>query len=722
MQYIFRMFFVLIPLLITAQEQKITNEKIWSGEFKQSYLPSFHPMNGDYYSLLRYDRYTNSTSIEQYSYHSLDKIKTIVSSKNLSEINHFDSYIFNRTETDVLLATMTSPIYRHSSKSIFYIYNIPTNKLTKVSDTPIQEPSFSKDSKKLAFIKDNNIYVKNLASNKIEQVTFDGAKNNIINGITDWVYEEEFSFVKAYIWSSDSNKIAYLKFNESQVPSYNMNLFGQEIYPKKFSFKYPKSGEKNSKVSLHLADLTEKSDRKILLDSYEYIPLIKWQKNTQNIAVITLNRRQNNLNLVSINTENNLKKILYSEIDSCYVDVDKIGELTFLKDNSFIIQSEKNGFNHLYHYSAFGKLKKQITNGNWEVTKFYGVDIKEENLFYQSIEDGSIHRTVYTISLNGKNKKRISQETGTTDADFSSTKHYAILNYSDSNTPLKYSLFNGSKITKEVKNNQDLSKKLKAYKIPKKEFSEISTGHGTFNMWMIKPCDFSASKNYPLIMVQYSGPGSQSVSNSWHGYNDFWYLSLAQKGYIVACVDVRGTGCKGAAFKKSTYKELGKYETIDQIDIAKKLGALPYINNKSIAIWGWSYGGFMASNCILKGANVFNTAIAVAPVTSWRFYDSIYTERYMQTPKENPKGYDANAPIFHANKLKGNYLIIHGSGDDNVHVQNTYQMSNALIKANKPFDQVIYPDRRHGIYEGQNTRLHLYNKMTKFLDTHLKTN
>ncbi|MEI6866535.1 S9 family peptidase [Flavicella sp.] len=717
-----RLLFIFIPLFLTAQTQQITLDKIWSGEFSQSYLDSYSPMNGDFYSLLNYDRQTESTSIDVYSYAILKKTKTLVNSKDLAEINCFDSYSFNADETHILLATNTQSIYRHSSKSIFFIYEIATKKLSKVVDDQIQVPTFSKDGKKIAFIKNNNIFVKNLSSEKTSQITFDGKKNHLINGITDWVYEEEFAFVKAFEWSPDSHKIAFLKFDESEVPTFSMDIFGKNLYPSSFAFKYPKAGEKNSKVTLHIADLKSKSSKEIELGSYEYIPLLKWTNDDKNVAVITLNRHQNKLKLFSINSTDNSIQLLLEETDSCYIDVNNIDNLTFLQDNSFIFQSEKSGFNHLYHYSAIGKLKKQITKGNWDVTKFYGLDKKERTLFYQSVADGSINKTIYQIRVNGKSKKIISKNKGTSNADFSSTKNFAIIKHSDANSPLTYSLFNGKKIIKEIKNNSTLLEKLQPYGLSKKEFSEITTDNGTFNMWMLKPIDFDPTKNYPLVMVQYSGPGSQSVSNSWNSYNDYWYHMLTQKGYIVACVDGRGTGYKGAAFKKATYKELGKYETIDQIDVAKKLGSLPFINEKSIAIWGWSYGGFMASNCILKGADIFNTAIAVAPVTSWRYYDTIYTERYMQTPEENPNGYDSNSPLFHAEKLEGNYLIIHGSGDDNVHVQNTYQMTNALIEVNKEFEQAIYPDRTHGIYSGKNTRVHLFRKMTNFLDKHLKSN
>ena len=711
---------LLLPSIIFAQSKKITLEEIWQGQFRENHLQSFNAMNGDFYSLLNYNSQTKSNSIDIYSYATLEKTKSILDSKNFTEIDHISDYSFNANESKILIATNTQGIYRHSSKSIFYIYDVVSKKIVLVDKNPIQEPTFSPDSKKVAYVKQNNIFIKNLQSNTTKQITTDGSINNIINGITDWVYEEEFAFVKAFQWSGDANQIAYLKFDERNVPEYSMDIVGGQLYPSASKFKYPKAGEKNSEVSLHVYNTNLNNTTKIDLGDYEYIPHLKWTKDDNTVCAITLNRHQNHLKLNFINTQNNQVNVILEEIDKAYVDLDGIDNLTFLSDNSFIWSSEKDGNNHLYHYNKTGKLKKQITKGNWDVTSYYGLNKKTKTIFYQSVEDGSINRTIYSIRLNGKSKKRISQATGTNSADFSKNKAYFILKHSDANTPVSYTLHNAKKALKEIKNNKALSEKLNNYQLSKKEYSEIATKDGSFNMWMLKPVDFDASKKYPMLMVQYSGPGSQMVANSWNSYNDYWYQMLAQKGYIIVCVDGRGTGFKGAAFKKVTYKELGKYEVIDQIEVAKELRKRTYIDGTKIGIWGWSYGGFMASNCILKGEGVFSTAIAVAPVTSWRYYDSIYTERYMRTPQENPDGYDENSPLFHAEKLKGNYLIVHGTGDDNVHVQNTYQMTNALVKANKQFDQAIYPDRAHGIYRGRNTRLHLFTKMTNYLDSHLK--
>jgi dipeptidyl-peptidase-4 len=412
--------------------------------------------------------------------------------------------------------------------------------------------------------------------------------------------------------------------------------------------------------------------------------------------------------------------VVLNEKDAAYVDIHD--NLTFLKDNSFIWTSEQDGYNHIYHYNENGKLMDQVTKGSWEVTNYYGYDEKTDKIFYQSTEDGSTNRTVYSIKLNGKDKSRLSTNTGTNYAAFSNSFNYYVNTYSDASTPYIYTLNdakNGKQI-KEIKNNKELSEKIAEYDISPKEFFTLKTSNGDFNAWMIKPSDFDPNKKYPLFMYQYSGPGSQSVSNSWMGSNDYWYQMLAQKGYIVACVDGRGTGYKGRDFKKVTYKELGKYETEDQIEAAKELGKLDFIDENNIGIWGWSYGGYMSSLAITKGADTFKMAIAVAPVTSWRFYDTVYTERYMQTPQENASGYDDNSPINHVDKLKGAYLLVHGSGDDNVHYQNTSRMINALVEANKQFELFVYPDRAHGIYKGKNTRLHLYTKMTNFIEQNLK--
>ncbi|MCF6214186.1 MAG: S9 family peptidase [Flavobacteriaceae bacterium] len=713
--------------LIAAQKQQITLEDIWAkGTFRTQYMNALNSMShGDYYTVLNRDRNTQSTRIDKYSYKTLEKVTTLVNSEDLTDIDSFSKYTFSTDENLLVLGTEIKQIYRHSYLGKFYVYNITSKQLDLVSKNLIQEPTLSPNGKKVAFVYKNNLYVKDLASNITTQITTDGKKNAIINGITDWVYEEEFAFVRAFQWSGHSDKIVFMRFDETDVPEFTMMRYDTSLYPKKVTFKYPKAGENNAKVSLHLYNVNTKKSQAIdlgALDQY-YIPRIKFTKKADVLCVTTLNRHQNNLNLIFVNTNTLKAHLILNETATTYIDI--TDNLTFLKDNSFIWTSEKDGYNHIYHYNNKGRLIKQITKGNWEVTDYYGYNSKNKHIYYQSVEDGSINRTIYTISLNGKNKKRLGRNNGTNSAAFSHSLNYYINTFSDASTPYIFTLNDAQtgKILKEVKNNYQLSKELKNYNTSPKEFFTLKTKNGNFNAWMIKPSDFNPNKKYPLFMYQYSGPGSQSVSNRWGGANDFWYQMLAQQGYIIACVDGRGTGFKGAAFKKATYKELGKYEIEDQIESAKELGKLDYIDQNNIGIWGWSYGGYMSSLAITKGADTFKMAIAVAPVTSWRFYDTVYTERYMQTPQENPSGYDDNSPINFTDKIKGKYLLVHGSGDDNVHFQNTMRMVESLVGSGKQFDMFVYPDKNHGIYgryAGKgNVRLNLYKKMTTFIHQNL---
>ncbi|MEQ6123079.1 S9 family peptidase [Pseudotenacibaculum sp. MALMAid0570] len=699
--------------------KEITLEEIWGGEFSTDRMNALNSMNGDYYSLLNTDSNGNST-VDQYSYKTLEKVATIVDGKNLKGLNTFNSYSFNNDETKLILGKDFNRIYRRSFTGTFYAYDRASKKLILIGKD-IQAPTFSPDSKKVAYAKNNNIYIKNLATNSVTQVTKDGKTNSIINGTTDWVYEEEFAFVRAFEWSNDSKFIAFLRFDESKVREFSMNVTGNELYPTQQVFKYPKAGEDNAKVSLHMYNTQSRSTKKISLGNYEYIPRIKWSSAKNVLIVTTLNRHQNNLKLYKVNALRSSSVLLLNETDKAYVDVHD--NLTFLADNSFIWTSERDGYNHIYHYNFNGKLINQITKGNWEVTNYYGYNKDKKTIYYQSVENGSINRGVYSIGLDGKNKQLLSNEVGNNTASFSDNLNYFINTHSTSEVPPIYSLYSAEgEMLKVIKDNSQLKVKLADYKMTPKEFSTIQINGEELNMWMIKPADFDENKEYPLLMFQYSGPGSQQVSNRWNGTNDYWHQMLAQQGIIVACIDPRGTGLKGRDFKKMTQKELGKYEVEDQIAAAKKLAKRSYIDENNIGIWGWSYGGFMSTNCLLKGNDIFSTAIAVAPVTSWRFYDTVYTERYMQTPQENASGYDENSPINYADKLEGNYLLVHGSGDDNVHPQNTMRMINELVEANKQFDLFIYPDRAHGIRKGKNSRLHLYKKMTSFIHESLNSN
>ncbi|WOD44385.1 S9 family peptidase [Hwangdonia lutea] len=709
-------------LILSAQTKQITLNEIWDGTFSTKRMDVLHSMkNGQQYSVLNFDRNTRSTSIDIYDYKTLKKIKTLVNSSSINELNYFTDYTFSQDESKIILATNEESIYRRSTLGNYYVFDTNDKSITLISENRIQEPTFSPDGTKVAYGFENNLYIKDLITGGTTQITFDGEKNKIINGITDWVYEEEFAFVRAFEWNADSNKIAFIRFDETDVPEFSMDIYGTGLYQTQQVFKYPKAGEKNAVVSLHIYHLdTNKTIPVDVEKAYSdfYIPRIKWTNNPDILSAQYMNRHQNELDLWLINAETNTSNLALAEKDDAYISV--TDNLTFLEDNSFIWTSEKDGYNHIYHYSKDGELINQVTKGNWEVTNYYGYNEKSNRIFYQSVENGSINRDVYSIKLNGRNKTRLTKSEGTNNASFSADFSYFINTFSSATTPPEYTLNSASSgnLIKSIKDNDVLSKKLSDYKTSKKEFSTINVNGNDLNMWMIKPADFDASKQYPLLMYQYSGPGSQQVANRWNNSNDYWYQHLAQQGYIIACVDGRGTGFKGAKFKKVTQNELGKYEVEDQIEAAKQLGALPYIDASRIGIWGWSYGGFMSSNALFKGNDVFKMAIAVAPVTSWRFYDTIYTERYMTTPQENPSGYDDNSPINHVNKLKGDYLLIHGSADDNVHLQNTMRLAEALIQADKPFEWAVYPDDNHSIYGG-NTRLHLYKKMTTFINSKL---
>lgn len=714
----FTVFFLLVTSFSVTAQKKITLEEIWSGAFRTSEMDELHAMkNTNQYTILNSDWQTRTMQIDLFDFKTLEKVSNLIDTKNHPQLQTIDSYTFNKAENKILLATNSKPIFRHSFTADYFVYDITSKELNKFTDKQIQEPTFSADGSKIAYAFENNLYVYDVLSKTHLQITNDGKKNAIINGITDWVYEEEFAFVKAYDWNSTGDKIAFIRFDETEVPEFSMDMYNEGLYPSQYVFKYPKAGEKNAIVSLHIYDLKTNVTKKINLGNYNdfYIPRIKWTNDANILSAQVMNRHQNNLDLHFIDANSGVAQIVLNEKDNAYIDV--TDNLTFLEDNSFIWTSEKDGYNHIYHYEKTGKLKKQITSGNWEVTNYYGFDEKNKTIYYQSTENGSINRDVYSIKINGKSKTRLSTKTGTNNAIFSPNFQYFINNFSSAINAPHYTLNESStgKTIKEIVTNEAAEEKLAKYNVAAKEFFTLTTEKGhDLNAWMIKPKNFDPSKKYPVFMYQYSGPGSQSVANNWNSYNDYWYYMLAQKDYIVVCVDGRGTGFKGAKFKKCTYKELGKYEVEDQIDAAKVIGNYPYVDASRIGIFGWSYGGFMSSNCIFQGADIFKTAIAVAPVTSWRFYDSIYTERYMQTPQENPSGYDNNSPINHVEKLKGNYLLIHGTADDNVHVQNTMKMVEALVQANKQFDWAIYPDKNHGIYGGK-TRLQLYTKMTNFI-------
>ena len=701
-----------------AQDLKdVSIENIWQEyKFYSGTVSGVRSLNDgvNYTSLLRTKEGNN---LVKYSYVNQDEMEVLIDNAKLivdDKVVKIDDYEFSSDESKVMIASNTEGIYRHSSKSDYYIYELATQKLEKLSEGEQQMyASFSSKANKVAYVKSNNLYFKDLTTNKETQITTDGKKGAILNGASDWVYEEELVLVKAFKWSPDGPKIAFYKFDESEVKEGSMKYY-DNLYPTEERFKYPKTGEPNSKVEIYTYDLaTQKVEKTNISGEFEYVIRINWSNDSKALAIQTMNRHQNNLKMHLVDVASNTDKIIFEETDEKYIEVPTT---IFLADkNQFLITSEKDGYNHMYLYDNSGKLIKQITKGNWEVIDIYGVDEKAGMIYYQSTELGAISRTVYSVKLNGSSKKKLSTRPGVSSAEFSSTYKYFINTNSSASTP-HYVTVNDNK-GKELRvlmDNKPLADRLKEYNISHKEFSTININGRDLNSWTIKPKDFDENKKYPLLMFVYGGDGNQTVMDSWDSFNAFWFQHLAAKGYMVISVDNRGTEGNGAEFRKTIYKELGKYETEDQIEIAKHYAALPYIDGSRIGIFGWSFGGYLSTTCILKGADVFKTAIAVAPVTNWRYYDNIYTERYMRTPQENEQGYDDNSPINHVDKLKGNYLLIHGMADDNVHYQNSAEMTNALIKANKQFTQFSYPNKNHGIYGG-NTRLHLYYLMTNYL-------
>ena len=700
-----------------AQNKDITLEDLWQNyTFYPKSFSKLNSMNdGEHY--VKIEKSKEGQKIIKYRFRDGKKSLTIFNSSEF-DIPKINSYQLSNNEEKILLATETENIYRYSKKSIFFIYNIKNNTIQQLSENKVMHANFSPKGDKIAYVYDNNIYINDIRNKTTEQITKDGKRNYIINGSSDWVYEEEFALVRCFEWSPDGKNIAYYKFDESNVKEFSMDLFKGGLYPTQEVFKYPKAGEDNSIVKVYTYNLERKTHDYIYTEKdYEYFPRIKWTEKPNILVIMGMNRHQNELDFILANIEEKTNKILFTEKDKYYIDIHD--NLTFLPENNFIWTSEKDGFNHIYIKDLKGSSEIQVTKGKWEVTKFHGVDSDNMEIFYSSTEEGSINRSLYKQNLMTGRKQKLNKNTGYNSPYFSNNLKYYINNYSNANTAPYYTLHNnnGDEI-RVLEDNSEFINKIQDYKLSQKEFLTINTEDANLNAWIIKPPNFNKNKKYPLFMFLYGGPGSQQVINSFGWNNYYWYQMLAQKGYIVACVDNRGTGGMGSEFKKMTYKELGKYETIDQINAAKYFGDLSYIDEKRIGIWGWSYGGYMSSLCITKGADIFSLAIAVAPVTNWRYYDNIYTERYMQTPQENPTGYDENSPINHVDKLKGDYLLVHGSADDNVHVQNTMEMISALVNSNKQFEVFIYPDKNHGIYGG-NTRYHLYNKMTNFIINNL---
>lgn len=694
--------------------QEITLEDIWAkGTFRSKSIDEIRSMkNGENYCILKRE------GIEKYAYSTGKKIEQIVSFSDLkfkTENEYVFDYRFNQDESKLLLATNPEFIYRRSYLANYYIYDIKTKQLASVNKDKVRLAEFAPDGSKVAYVKANNLFMLSLSDMQETQITTNGEFNKIINGTTDWVYEEEFAITKGFFWSPDSKKIAFYSFDESNVKEYTIPYYGS-LYPVQYTYKYPKAGEANSVISVLVYDIEAQQTHNIDLGPNKdiYIPRLQWTLNNE-VFVHKLNRHQNHYELFVASCNDYKLNKIYDERNECYIE--QVEDVTFLSDKkNFILKSEKNGFMNLYKVNIYTKEIEPITTGQYDVADICYIDDKSGKIYFTAAQSETYNRELLVVDKNKKIKK-LSGKVGTYTADFSATGKYYISSFSDTDTPTIYTVNdNTGKVLVVLEDNKDLKAVLSNYGKERKEFGKFKTSSGQeLNYWIIKPEKMESGKKYPLLFYVYGGPGSQEVLNSQSRASDYmWFRMLAQKGYVVACVDGRGTGMRGEKFKKCTYMELGKYETEDQIEAAKYFGSLSFIDKNRIGIFGWSYGGYMSSLCITKGADYYKTAIAVAPVTNWRYYDNVYTERFMRTPQENADGYDMNSPINHVEKLKGNYLLIHGTADDNVHYQNSMDLITALVKANKQFEHFAYPNKDHGIYGG-NTRLHLYTLMTDFI-------
>lgn len=728
--FLFGWLMCLALISATAQSNQLiepTLDDIFSkGTFRANLVYGLNPLNdGEKYATM--ERGENGiTSIVAWSYKTGKVVDTLVSGFTLKKLNggealRFFNYKFSADEKKVLLGTDPQQIYRHSTRENNYVFNLETKKLSALSENGKQSfADFNPLGNKVAFMRDNNLFIKDLTTKNEKQITDDGEWNKIINGGTDWVYEEEFAFTKAWFWSPDGKKIAFYKFDEERVKQFNMAMYG-ELYPKDYEFKYPKAGEDNAIVTIHLYDMVSGKTTPVDIgaETNQYIPRMQWTRNASKLCVRRMNRWQNKLEFLMVDAKTGKSKVILTEENKAYIDIND--NVYFLESGeSFILTSEKDGFNHVYQYDMTGKQIGQITKGKHEVTDFYGINEKKGLVFYQAAFPTPMDRAVFSAKLNGKGSDLISAEGGTTTASYSSDFSYSMNYYSNANNPYVITVNDSKgKVVRKIEDNKALTEKMAGYKLGKKEFLTMETSLGDkLNAWMVKPVDFDPNKKYPVMMYVYGGPGSQTVQNRWGGSRDLWNQMLANEGYIVVSVDNRGTGGRGEAFKKSTYLNLGKLETIDQIEAGKWLAKQTYVDSERIGIWGWSFGGYMSSLCIAKGADVFKMAIAVAPVTTWRFYDTIYTERYLRTPQENPEGYDDNSPINFVKDIKGKYMIIHGLADDNVHFQNAAEMVMEMVNNNIPFDSGYYPNKNHSISGGK-TSLHLYTKMTNYIKENL---
>lgn len=698
-----------------AQKKQIDLRDIWvSGVFAPKYVAGFNFLvDGNHYARMERNA-EKRTEVAEYSIATGERTRALYTAPEGIEL---DGYEWSEDGQKMLLVTEEEAIYRHSTQANFFVYDRKTEQRQALSTQGKQRyATFSPKADKVAFVRGNNLYYKDLQTGEETQITQDGAPNSIINGATDWVYEEEFAIDKAFFFSPNGQYIAFLRFDESKVKEFRLTYFLGELYPTESVFKYPKAGEDNSVLSVHIYDIKAKSIQKVDIGGTDdqYIPRLKWNPENQ-LCVFRLNRLQNQLTLLLADPKTGKTTTLLEETNPYFINIHD--NLTFLDKGEFLWTSEKDGYNHIYLHGRDGKQLKQLTNGKWEVTEVYGYDPKGNTIYLQTAQRSPLEREICALNLKNGKLQELSTEKGTNEASFSANFRYYILRHSSISALPSHKVFetDKNKLVRSLEDNKALAERLAQYDMAGVKFFQFTHSDNIqLNGWMLTPPNFDSTKRYPVFMMAYGGPGHQTVLNKWQNLHEGWYHLLAQKGYIVVSVDGRGTGARGQEFTKSTYLQLGKYECIDQIEAARYLAKQPYVDGGRIGIFGWSFGGYLSSLCLAKGADVFKMAIAVAPVIHWKWYDTIYTERYLRTPKENASGYDDNSPVNFAQLIKGKYLLVHGTADDNVHAQNAFEMVDALVEKNIPFEQAFYTNKNHGIYGGY-TRLHLYQKMTDFV-------
>ncbi len=714
------LFVVILSCNYASKAQSYTLNDILSGKLSQRGVPA---MESSADGLHYYQTDARKTAVIKFSYATGTVVDTLFNTRTAREctFDTFQGFLVSPDENRVLVYRDREQIYRHSFRATYYYHDVRRNLVRKLSENTSKQmiPTFSPDSKMLAYVSNNNIWLTKFDFDTESLVTTDGERNKIINGATDWVYEEEFATTRLMEFSPDNRTLAFVRTDESEVKEFSFQTYNQQLYPDYYQFKYPKPGEKNSKVELRVFDIEARTTRtmNVPLDADGYIPRIKFTQNPQELAVMTLNRDQNRFDMYFANPRSTVSKLILREESKYYVDSEWLKSIHFLKDR-FTYVSEKSGFSHIYIYGMSGTLQKQLTSGNYDVTDFLAVDEQTNTVFYSAADESPLRRNIYKISIDKGQPQKLSTQKGFNTASFSENGKFYVLRWTDTNTPTVISVHDGTgKQIRMLEDNQALRGTLANARLPQKEFISVPAADGVsqLNGWVLKPSNFNPAKRYPVVMIQYSGPNSQEVNDR---FGADWSYALLNEDILVAAVDGRGTGARGEEFRKGTYMNLGIYESDDQIAAARYLGSLPYVDQNRIGIWGWSYGGYNVLMSMSRGDGIFKAGVAIAPVTDWRFYDTVYTERFMRTPQQNASGYKNGSPVELADKLQGKLLLVHGTSDDNVHFQNSVEYSRALINANKHFDMFFFPDKDHSIYGG-NARAYLYEKIIQFYKTNL---